>query len=278
MIKRLLQANREQRKLLVSVGANFLTRIPGVVGLLWFLPLLRFGLGTDEYASLLTSMALASASAFLAGGFNMIGRRLVGQAYGNGDRTGESNGLASVVVANTIAIIPTLIVIGTYCWICSSSLAFLIVSSLSAIGLYLAVFDNVRAAYNENYVNAILLIVFQTIAYAIGFFVPATRHSLVLGSLVLQSPYWLVSLVTLVLLVRERPYLVHGRAVAVWPVVRDGTRLAIADGFLMATLSLAVVWLQRSGNAMISAWFATVVRLFQTLLMPVVLLLIPLSS
>ena len=38
------------------------------------------------------------------------------------------------------------------------------------------------------------------------------------------------------------------------------------------------MWLQFSASATTSAWFATIVRLFQTFLMPVVLLLYPLSS
>ena len=47
---------------------------------------------------------------------------------------------------------------------------------------------------------------------------------------------------------------------------------------MMATLSLSVVWLQTSASSTTSAWFATMVRLFQTFLVPVILLLIPLSS
>jgi hypothetical protein len=95
VIARLRRANREQRKLLFSVGTNFLTRIPGAVGLLWLLPLLRFGLGTDDYANLLASMALASAAAFQPGGFNLIGRRLIGEAYSNSDRAGEADAFPS---------------------------------------------------------------------------------------------------------------------------------------------------------------------------------------
>ena len=52
--------NSEQRKLIYSLGANFMTRVPGAVGVLWFLPLLRFGLGTADYASLLASMSLSA--------------------------------------------------------------------------------------------------------------------------------------------------------------------------------------------------------------------------
>ena len=58
----------------------------------------------------------------------------------------------------------------------------------------------------------------------------------------------------------------------------QGILLALADGFLMASLSFSVVWLQSSADSTTSAWFATIVRLFQTLLMPVLLLLHPMSS
>jgi hypothetical protein len=274
----LRSASGEQRKLLLSVGTNFLTRIPGAIGLLWFLPLLRFGLGTDDYANLLASMALASAAAFQSGGFNLIGRRLIGEAYSNGDKVGEANALASAVIANAVAASLTVAIIATYCWVRSTGIDFLIVSSLSATGFFLVMFDSARSAYNEHYVTAMLLIVLQSAAYVVGFLMPMTRHNILLGGLVLMTPYWLTSLITFVLLLRDRPHLLYGRPVAIWLVIRQGTMLAMADGFLMATLSLSVVWLQTSASAETSAWFATNVRLFQTLLVPVSLLLVPLSS
>jgi hypothetical protein len=278
LIARLRRANREQRKLLFSLGTNFLTRIPGAIGVLWFLPLLRFGLGTDDYVDLLTSGALGAAAGFLCGGFSLVGRRLIGEAYSDGDRAGEADGFASLVVANVVALSFALSIIGVYCWVRGASTAFLVVSTLPALGMFLNTFDNVRSAYNEHYVTATLLIVIQSTAYTVGFLVLATRHSLVLGALVLQGPYLLASLITFALLLRNRPYLIGGRPVAVWHVARQGTMLAMADGFLMATLSLSVVWLQTTAGATTSAWFATMVRLFQVFLVPVVLLLIPMSS
>jgi hypothetical protein len=100
----------------------------------------------------------------------------------------------------------------------------------------------------------------------------------VAGALVLQSPYIMASLITGAVLLYQRPYLLKGWPVAVRSVLRQGSQLAVADGFMLATLSLSVVWLQSSVSTPTAAWFATVVRLFQTLLTPVVLLLIPLSS
>ena len=145
MITWLRRPNQEQRKLLFSVGANFLTRVPGAVGLIWFLPLLRFGLGTEDYADLLASMALASAAAFQSGGSALVGRRLIGEAYANGDQAGEANAFVSSVVANVWAATFTVAVIATYCWVRGTSADFLIVSSLYAIGLYLMIFDHAHS-------------------------------------------------------------------------------------------------------------------------------------
>lgn len=268
----------ERRKLLFSLGTNFLTRIPGAIGILWFLPLLRFGLGTDDYAKLLTAMALGSAAAFLFGGFSLVGRRLIGEAYANGDREGEAAGVASLFVANAVALGVALSIIAVYCMVSNSSTDFVVVAALSSFGLFLTTFDNVRSAYNEHYVTATLQFGLQGAVYAVGFLVSATRHSVILASLVVQSHYMLASLITFTLLLRNRPYLMGGRPVVVWPVARQGTILAVADGLMMATLSLAVVWLQSSASSADAAWFATIIRLFQTFLVPVVLLLIPLSS
>jgi len=274
----LRRPNQEQRKLLLSVGTNFLTRVPGAVGLIWFLPLLRFGLGTQDYADLLASMALASAAAFPSGGLSIVGRRLIGEAYADGDQVSEANAFVSSVIANLWGASFTLVVIATYCWVSGTSADFLIVSALTATGLYLMIFDNARLAYNEHYITATLIIIFQSTAYLVGFLVPATRQHILLGALVLSGPYWVSSLSTLVLLLRDKPYLIKGRPVGVWRLIREGMVLGVADGFLMTTLSLSVVWVQASTSATTSAWFATIVRLFQTLLVPVYLLLIPLSS
>ena len=278
MIALLRRADCEQRKLFFSLGINFMTRIPGLIGVLWFLPLLRFGLGTDDYANLLTAIALGTAPGFLFAGFGLVGRRLIGEAYADGHRIGEANGFISLLLASAVALVIALAFIISYCWMRHTGWAVLVIAALAAISLFVNASDHVRAAYNEHYVTATLLIVFQASLYAIGFLVPAFQQNLILGSLVLQSHYMLASFATLALLLRGRWYLLSGRATATWPIVCEGIQLAMADGFLMATLSLGVVWLQASTSATTAAWFATTVRLFQTFLVPVVLLLMPLSS
>lgn len=268
----------EQRKLALSVGVSFLSRIPGAIGLLWFLPLLHFGLGTDGYANLLSAMALANVASFLTGGFHLIGRRMIGEAYAHGDQAGEANAFVSVLVVNLVALGIALAIIGVYCWLDRASTGFFIVAMLSALGASIMMFENVRSAYNEHYVTATLLIIIQCGAYAIGFLVTEIRQDIVQGSLVILAPYWLASLVSFGLLLRHKPYLISGRPIVIWFAVRQGIMLAMADGFLFATLSLSVVWLQTSTIATTAAWFATIVRLFQTFLMPITLVMLPLSS
>ena len=155
---------------------------------------------------------------------------------------------------------------------------FLIVAALPPITGFFNTFDNVRAAYNEHYVTATLLIMLQLVMYAIGFLVPYTRQHLVVSAMLLSSPYMFASLAALALLLRRRPYLIGGSARLAWRVMREGTAYAVADGLLTATLSLAVVWVERSGRAETAAWFGTLVRLFQIFLVPIILLLLPLSS
>lgn len=278
MIQYLRRTDREQRKLLFSLGTNFLTRIPGLIGLLWFLPLLHSGLGTSDYATLLSAMALGSAVAFVAGGTNLMGRRLVGEAYSKHDELAEADGFVSTVIANFASLTVTLAVIGLYVLMRQSGFEFFTVASLVAVSLFLTMFDNVRAAYNEHYVTAILLIIFQTIIYVIGFSVAETREDIITGALILQGSYILASVMTLILLVYHKPYLLRGRAIDTWMVLRQGVMLAIADGFMMMTLSVSVVWLRNVATPEIAAWFATLVRLFQTFLVPIILVLTPLSS
>jgi hypothetical protein len=278
VVNRLRHTNREQRKAIFSVGMSLLTRLPGLAGLLWFLPLVRFGLGTVGYAELLSGMALGTASAFCSGGIALIGRRMIGEAYANGDQRGEANSFCSFVVAHALTVSLALAVVMAYCRISGSSRGHEIVSLLTAGGFFLITFDNTRAAFNEHYITATLVIICQTIAFTVGFLVRAAQQNMVLTLFVLQGPYWLANLATFALMLRDRLHLLRGRPDAVWIVLRQGSILGMADGFIMATLSLAVVWLQGNASADVSAWFATLVRLFQTFLVPVTVVLFSLSS
>ena len=272
------RATTEQRKLALSLATNFATRIPGAVGVLWFLPLLRYGLGTDHYSALLAALALGNSASALRGGFVVIGRRIIGEAYSRGDRSGEADAFMSLVVAGAGALAVGLAITLFYCWKRDSDISVVVVSAVPVIGAFLNTFDNVRSAYNEHYVTALLQTGLQIGLYTIGLAIPAFRESVVLACLVLQGSYMVASFLTCLLLVKGRPYLLTGRPAAVWAIVREGTIISVADGFMLASLGLTVVWLQASADDQTSAWFASVVRLFETFLVPVVLTLTPLSS
>jgi len=278
VINRLRRTTTEQRKLLYSLAANFATRIPGSIGVLFFLPLLRFGLGTDAYAGLLAASALGTAATFLSGGFNVVGRRLVGEAYSAGDRRGEAAACAGLSVANGASMLFALVIIIIYCSAVGAGTSFLIAAVLPVIAAFFNTFDNVRSAYNEHYVTATLQIILQVVAYTFGFLVPFTRQHIIVSAFVLTTPYLFASLFALALLLRKRSYLIGGSWEFTWRIIRDGTIYALADGLLTTALSLAVVWLETAASAQTAAWFATLVRLFQIFLVPVILLLLPLSS
>jgi hypothetical protein len=116
MIRYWRRASPEQRKLLYLPSLDFLTFVPGTVGLLWFLPLLHYGLRTDDYAVLLSSLALGHAVVFSFMGTNTIGRRLIGQAFDLNDRQSEADYFLGLTVANSIASCGTLLFIGVCCW------------------------------------------------------------------------------------------------------------------------------------------------------------------
>lgn len=278
MIHRLRHVNREQWKLLASLSTGFMTRIPGALGVLWFLPLIRYGLGTDAYAQLLSAMALGTATGFLSGGFNFVGRRMVGEAYANDDRAAEADAFASMFVAHMTSLLLIIVTVAVYCWASHAGSDIFVIAVATGALQVLGQFDDIRAAYNEYYISAITVIIVQSLSYLIGFLILAIRHDMVLSALVIVAPYIVSSTISGALLLYQRPYLLRGSPIAIWLVLRRGIMLAMADGFIMTVMSLSVVWLQTSATSTTAAWYGTVVRLFQIFLMPVVLLLFPLSS
>lgn len=263
---------------MLSLLTSLATRIPGIVGVLWFLPLVRFGLGTQEYATLLAAMALGTAAAFLIGGYNVMGRRLVGEAYAAGRPDAEADGFASLFVANLAGWSIATGVIGAYVMTDGKNSYYFLIAMMPATGITLTMFDNARVAYNEHYVTALVQLALQVVIYTGGFLLPAARNDILLAALVINSPTILASLVTLTLLLRTRPYLPRGRPNALRLTLREGTVVAIAEGSVTTALSVAVVWLEAASPPETSAWFSTVVRLSQSLLFPAILVLGPISS
>ena len=279
-----------RRKLTLSLTLNFATRVPGAMGVLLILPRLRHDLGVEGYGMLLGALALGSVSTFLFGGFNTMGRRLIGEAHAAGDRAGEADAVASLLTVNGCLYLIALAATGAYAALQADGARMFLIAGVACSVAFANSFDNARAAYNEHYVTALLQIAFQAALIAIALTVPAVRKNPVLAGLVIQGHLLLASALAGAHLLRTKPHLLRGTPVRAGWIVAHGLRAGMAEGLVAASLALSVVWMQaRAGagagagagegaGAALAGWYATLVRLFQTLAVPVVLLLMPLSS
>lgn len=261
------------------MGSSILARAPALVALLFFLPLLKSGLGTDSYATMLAALALGGLASIAFSGIGTVGRRLIGEAHGAGDTQAEASHFRNTIESGMIALIATVPPILLYGWLIGSPGWAIAISIFAPICALANIFDNVRFAYNEHYVTATLYLLFQIVAYAIGFLVPMMSRDPILAALVLMGPLFLASTCGALLLLRRRAYLLHGRhRSGRRALIGEGMRISLADGLMFGMLNLSVVWVDRAGSAALSAWFATLVRLFTSAMSPVVLLLTPLSA
>jgi len=269
----------EQRKLAASLAVNFATRVPGLAGVVVMLPLLHRDLGTQGYAFLLGAMALGATVTFLFGGFHTVGRRQIGEAHSRGDAAAEADGFVTLMAVNGAILLLAMVALGGFCATRGGGGGTMFaIAALVALAACVNGLDNARAAYNEHYVTAVLQIVFQVANIAAAFAFPPLRQDPLTASLVLSGHGLLASLVAGAMLLRRRPYLLRGRVRHAAGALRQGLAIGMADGVLAATLSFSVVWMQASAGAAVAGWYGTLIRLFQTILVPVILLLVPLSS
>ncbi|MFS0738644.1 hypothetical protein ABC347_16475 [Sphingomonas sp. 1P06PA] len=269
-----------QRKLLMSLVFNGATRVPSLLVPLIFLPIFLAGLGADRYSGLMAALAIGASAAFLFGGYASVGIRAIGEAASRGDHRGEADHFATLLrmTGGTFLLLSALII--CYAWWSGQHLALLLVMLMPiAMSALNASVDSVRVPYNEQYVTAAILIGAQVLIYGTALlFLPFVARNELTAGLILNGPLILASLVNAVLMLRQRPYLAKGRSLDVIGPAKRGGMVGLADGALMAPISLAVVWLDAVGPANLSAWFATVVRLFQMLLTPMLLMLVPIAG
>lgn len=267
-----------RRKLALSLALNLATRIPGAAGVLLILPLLRRDLGVEGYGLLLGALALGTLSTFLFGGFNTMGRRLIGEAHARGDSAGEADALVSLLAVNGCLYAAALAATGAYAAIQPDGGRMFVIAALASSAAFANTFDNARAAYNEHYVTALLQILFQAMLIALAFLARPVREDPVLAGIVIQGHLLLASVLAGANLLLSRPYLLKGAPAKAGWIVSRGLRAGMADGLLAASMALSVVWMQAHADAVLAGWYATLVRLFQTLAVPIALLLMPLSS
>lgn len=278
MFGRIVRARGDSRKLLLSLGANFGARLPGTLGALLFLPAVHRGLGTAAYAELLAALALGSAGGFLFVGVGVVARREVGSGYDARDAVAEADAAASTLRLATLAWLVSAVAVAAFGVSQHHGAAALAVAQLPLLAAYANIADNVRLAYNEHYVTAGWQTAFQIVFYAAGLSLAAVQSNLLLAALVLQLPYVLASAASLAGLLRRRPHLIGGSAHSMRDFFAPGMLVALAEGALMCSLNVGIVFLEARAPAETSAWFATVVRLFLMFLAPVISIMLPVSS
>ena len=279
MIARFRRLNVRQRQLAWSLLANFATRLPGLAGVLFFLPRLKAHIGLEAFATVMAAIALGGIATFVMSGIGFVARRLIGDAFSRSDDQGEadaSRGIFDVAVAAALLCSVGIVVYGIAR---GSSAVFYLGALASALAVLIQQQDAVRAAYNEHYVTAIIQVVLQTATYtAVLLILPASAYSAILGVAVITGPMILSSLLSLIDLVYKRRYLLRGHPHLRARIARDGLIIGFGEGLLMASLGFVILYLDFAGATAASAWYATTLRLFTVVLVPVVLILAPLSS
>lgn len=265
----------------ISISANIAARIPSLASVAIVLPKLSLSLGSSRYGLLLVAAALGSFCSIPFSACATSARRLVSKAFSTQDQTAEADGFAtSTLVGFILAPAPFIMSLFYYFFIQKATwpieLAF--TTALVSFTSLLNIFDNIRSAYNQHFVTAGFQCVFQTIVAVIFYLNIVSVHSIWLAALMIQGPFLAASISTMALLMIERPYLALGRPSYFKQVIASGSLMMTADGLFTAIISLSVVFLGAIWGAAFASWYGTLIRLFQTLVTPALLILVPLSS
>jgi hypothetical protein len=273
-----LDLSPDRIRLIASLAFNFASKVPGAVAIFVILPLISRGLGTAAYGELLSALALGSAFTLPFGGVNAVGRRLLAVAVGAKDQAEQAN----IFVTTTVLMlaVATAAAIVMVCATANSwtTPAFVLISVLPVLSGLFGVFDNLRASFNEHYVTAFLQLLFQTGIYAAVYLIGLQKNNVVIAGLVLQSPFLLASMTTLILMLAQRSYLCAGKIRGLRPMLFPAFGVMLADGALAFSLNLSVYWLNYSGNAEMAAWVGTFARLFQGFMSPILLIMFPITT
>lgn len=269
----------ERRKLIWSLGANVLTRVPGLLLMLVVLPQFYRGLGPAAYSAMFAALAFGGLGVFLLGGAAVLGMREIGAASAEGRQQDEADAFASLVATNALLTALLMAIVIATGWIRGDGAALIWVAlmPLTQAGLTTTI-DNCRLAHNEHYYAATLSFAFQLVCYALVFALPAYSSNVLLAATIFHAPIALASAINAVLLMRARPYLWRGRANQVRAMLRAAVSFGAADGMLTASLGLTLIGVQAWAPAETAAWLATQFRLFQMCLNPVMTVMVPVAS
>jgi hypothetical protein len=114
--------------------------------------------------------------------------------------------------------------------------------------------------------------------YAAVYIVGLPQGAIALSGFVLTLPYALASCATLVILLAQRPFLLAGTIKEIRQYLMPALGVMMADGALALLLNVSVYWLKVAHDEAMAAWLGTFVRLFQSFMSPVLLILFPVTT
>lgn len=269
----------EQRQLALSLVMNLATRLPSILILIIFLPRMLEGLGTETYSQLLAALALGALASFPFGGFASLGTRIVGEAKSRDDNAGVARGFRSLVAVAFGGFLGIIALLAIYVASTGEQPIVLLLAALPVLQVALnSSIDATRLGLNEHYKTATLGLFGQILIFGLALLVPAFFSNILLSALLFHGPLILASAISGILLLSGRPELMRGDLGDVRQIASQGFALSTVEGLLMAPLGIVVVWLQAVSTPAVTAWFATVIRLYQMFITPLLMLVVPISA
>ncbi|SDH20506.1 hypothetical protein SAMN05216338_1006165 [Bradyrhizobium sp. Rc2d] len=269
----------DRLRLIASIAFNVISKSPAVLNIAFILPLIHKSLGTALYGEFLSMLALGSSFTLFFGGINTVSRRHLSAAHGSNNKAEESKIISDAVGCAMIAAILSGIVVAAIASRTASAPALVFAALLPIFAAFTNTFDNLRAAYNEHYITAILQTIAQVIVYVWVIYSGLEPGALLASALTLQLPFIVASVLTFLLLLWKRDHL---RVVAapqrIAATFRSAFYVTLSDGALFAALNASLYGLGALGAVGVAAWYGTLIRVFQTLLSPALLIMLPITS
>lgn len=270
--------NPERLRLLASIGFNLIAKLPSIASLLFILPIISHGLGPSLYGEFLAMLALGTMCTLFFGGINTVTRRRLSFAHASGDIPRECAVVSSAISAAAIIVLIAGAAVGLIATLTASSPSLVVVALTPLAAAFANTFDNIRAAYNQHYITAILQTIAQCVIFGFAFYSGVGPSAVIFSALVLYLPYISASICTFIALKYERPELRFVLPTDLRETFKAAAYVVLADGATTSALNASLYGLGALGATEGAAWYGTLMRAFQTLLAPVLLILLPMTS